>query len=436
MSTTKIVFPPPPPTTNTLTSQQRKQLLRSTKKLGRVLGSTPQLLDATDAYGHACFAGPFMAYRDEPFPDPFRRQSMDTLKSSLPSATSSPATSRSATPSSTVSRSSSTRLSKSRSFKSSPAATTSKVSARPPLLRLAFNSLVASTPLETIPASPLSPPPPVYSSFSDSLAGTILEDIPLSYSIQPNTPSPRDSLIEPDFIIPSQTAVRKQKMDRLRRMLGDDVPQELVFPRTLDIEDASAHDDESTLVSLPPSPKFTITTEHFVLPVAPPPPTPRTSSPSKLPRNNSRDSLSLPSVHRAQRIRRVPVPNYDPSLPTTFTTIHISTPTPVSIPKYQLSPESPSSPSSLSSPSPLTIKKKKRLTSVVECPDEHGTGCGEEFSFLHGKSHPYATSTTPYVGGDAAAPVSLSVNASGVSVKLWSTRKGYDGWAHVSQAQA
>ncbi|KAE9400141.1 hypothetical protein BT96DRAFT_975525 [Gymnopus androsaceus JB14] len=41
----KIVFPPPPPTINTLTYSQRTQLMRSTKKLGRVLGITPQLID-------------------------------------------------------------------------------------------------------------------------------------------------------------------------------------------------------------------------------------------------------------------------------------------------------------------------------------------------------------------------------------------------------
>ncbi|KAJ3799867.1 hypothetical protein GGU11DRAFT_775540 [Lentinula aff. detonsa] len=46
----KIVFPPPPPTTNTLTSKQRTQLMRSTKKLGRVLGVIPQLIDIYPSY--------------------------------------------------------------------------------------------------------------------------------------------------------------------------------------------------------------------------------------------------------------------------------------------------------------------------------------------------------------------------------------------------
>lgn len=39
------VYPPPPPTRNTLTSSRRTQLIRTTSKLGRVLGSTPTILD-------------------------------------------------------------------------------------------------------------------------------------------------------------------------------------------------------------------------------------------------------------------------------------------------------------------------------------------------------------------------------------------------------
>ncbi len=42
---TTVVFPPPPPTTNALTPEQRSQLRKSTKKLGKILGATPHLLD-------------------------------------------------------------------------------------------------------------------------------------------------------------------------------------------------------------------------------------------------------------------------------------------------------------------------------------------------------------------------------------------------------
>lgn len=40
-----VTFPQPPPTSNTLTSHQRQQLLRSTRKLTKLLGSAPYLLD-------------------------------------------------------------------------------------------------------------------------------------------------------------------------------------------------------------------------------------------------------------------------------------------------------------------------------------------------------------------------------------------------------
>ena len=42
---TAIVFPRPPPTCNTLTPEERAKLLRSTAKLGQLLGSTPHVVD-------------------------------------------------------------------------------------------------------------------------------------------------------------------------------------------------------------------------------------------------------------------------------------------------------------------------------------------------------------------------------------------------------
>ena len=54
---TKILYPLPPPTTNCLTSVQRAQLIRSTKKLGRILGTTPHLIDTSNTLGksHSSF---------------------------------------------------------------------------------------------------------------------------------------------------------------------------------------------------------------------------------------------------------------------------------------------------------------------------------------------------------------------------------------------
>lgn len=47
MSFTRVLYPPQPPTSNTLSAEERAQLVRSAKKLSKVLGTTPQLIDET-----------------------------------------------------------------------------------------------------------------------------------------------------------------------------------------------------------------------------------------------------------------------------------------------------------------------------------------------------------------------------------------------------
>jgi len=48
MSTaTTVLYPTPPPTANTLNHYQRSRLMKSTQKLGKVLGTTPFLLEST-----------------------------------------------------------------------------------------------------------------------------------------------------------------------------------------------------------------------------------------------------------------------------------------------------------------------------------------------------------------------------------------------------
>ncbi|KDQ23438.1 hypothetical protein PLEOSDRAFT_1090862 [Pleurotus ostreatus PC15] len=399
MTSSKIVFPPPPPTTNSLTSQQRKQLQRSTKKLGRMLGSTPQLIDE-DAYGIDLYStGPFIAYRDEPYP--FHRGSMDSLTSSSSSSSSSGSsssrsTSRSTSPASVFGSPSSTRSETSlRSARScGPRSRT-----RPPLMRIGFNSApcLAIPSLETIPSSPTSPE----ASFGLSRASSFkIDETKSCYTLHHSrTPSPRDSLIEPDFVIPSQNTLRRQKMDRLRRKLGDEVPLSLVFPRQRSLDDSDDEDILRPSLSRAPSVRLRV--------AAPPPPPVPSSSPSKCVRSSSRDSLTLPSVHRANRSKRIPVPAYDASLPTTYTSIRISPPTCVPPPRA----------SSLRASPP----KDRSLCSIVECPDEHGSGCAEEFSLFGsampltaGRAHPYASSASPYTEPESS--------------KLWSTRRGYEGW--------
>lgn len=49
---TTVLFPPPPKTTNTIDTQQRNRLVRSTRKLGSVLGTTPQVVESEQRTSH------------------------------------------------------------------------------------------------------------------------------------------------------------------------------------------------------------------------------------------------------------------------------------------------------------------------------------------------------------------------------------------------
>ncbi|KIM75293.1 hypothetical protein PILCRDRAFT_827394 [Piloderma croceum F 1598] len=48
MATTTVLYPSPPPTANTLKPHQRSRLMKSTQKLGKILGTTPYLLESSD----------------------------------------------------------------------------------------------------------------------------------------------------------------------------------------------------------------------------------------------------------------------------------------------------------------------------------------------------------------------------------------------------
>lgn len=78
--------------------------------------------------------------------------------------------------------------------------------------------------LETIPASP---PPPFDSVPEDEAVDGHRRSISFA-SFGP--PRPLSHVEEAEFDIPSDLSIRRLKMERLRRKLGDDVPVDLVFP--------------------------------------------------------------------------------------------------------------------------------------------------------------------------------------------------------------
>ncbi|KAJ3732713.1 hypothetical protein DFJ43DRAFT_1072458 [Lentinula guzmanii] len=325
----KIVFPPPPPTTNTLTSKQRTQLMRSTKKLGRVLGVIPQLIDIYPSYTPTAsveFSDEDASYH------PIRRGSVDSISSGSSTHSRSRWSSRSS--SRQLSRTSSPA---SRSLRSSFSASSNMSddtllnSDAKPLLRLA---IIVCTP---------SPTP----SSDDEVDTT--ED--LRYTIRPTILEPsRDSFLAvPTFRVPSNNSLRIAKMDRIRKKLGENVPIHLVFP---DDEETDAESVDSVSTHYAAAPEVTI---HW-RPLPPVPVKEDTSLRSSVASSaalqstrtklsNARDSLLIQSSRRAHKIKRKPVPKLDQEV---------------------LEPVGPT-PDAES----LRSREKERLSLILELPHEH-----------------------------------------------------------------
>ena len=222
-----FVYPAPPPTVNNLTAHQKAQLRRTTTKLTKVLGAAPQVIDETSgeypsvAYFNVVYIfiqlfpvkvpnfRPFKALRKlQPSLsvsvssdiDQQRQQSRSNkLKTDLAPLSSAPRpSSRCRTP--TYSQAKTTlRRSTSRSRSSQETCTNEERQI-----------------LEQSQSRPQNQSVPRPESFSrDSLC---------------------DSLYEPSFSIPSDLKIRREKMARVCKLLGEDVPVDLVFPSNLDEE--------------------------------------------------------------------------------------------------------------------------------------------------------------------------------------------------------
>ena len=115
---------------------------------------------------------------------------------------------------------------------------------RPPLLQL------------SVPSSP---------SPSSRSRKPNLDTIPGSPTYDPLTSAP---LEPPTFYIPSDAAMRREKMRRVRKMLGDGVPHDLVFPSS---PEESESEEDSPLVATPTS---TMSREWLLVDTEKPLPTP------------------------------------------------------------------------------------------------------------------------------------------------------------------
>ncbi|KAF9269779.1 hypothetical protein L218DRAFT_953407 [Marasmius fiardii PR-910] len=291
MITTKIVSPPPPPTSNSLTHGQRARLMRTTKKLGQVLGSTPHLLDAKSVRSPTPGSEDWSDDEDEWY-RPASRGSTQSSRSSVGENVSSGRISRST--------SISTRSTRSSSSSSRIEASWASHSSKPPLLRLALSSFSQrrSSISTQCPSSPTSS----NTSDEEDARYTLLTHV---------EENPRDSIISPTFRIPSSNTIRLQKMDRIRKKLGDGVPVELVFPVDSSGEEKSTTNSKKSTVVL-----VTSSFDTFTLTNLPPlPPTPSSARPRPIRSHyaGSRDSIVSTSAHRGPRVKRKPVPKLGPT---------------------------------------------------------------------------------------------------------------------------
>ncbi|EAU86664.1 hypothetical protein CC1G_07322 [Coprinopsis cinerea okayama7 len=348
-SQTKVVFPPPPPTTNSLTAQQRSQLLRKTKKIEQILGAAPHLLDTASTDVPTPVHVSFPAQRPASYSHHKTRSSIDSF-ASISSASSSSVFS------STTASTGSASLSRSSSL-SSPSRQGSTLRKPNP------------APRQTLPSAPsyedwsASKPPFLLLSHPQSpidVSPLNHSDKPNRYTLTPSIPKTAKQALPPTMNFNSMGSTRKSKMDRIRRKLGHEVPIELVFP-------TSSDSDESDSTASPASPSA----DSIAAFVFPPPPVPRTKkTPGTI--SGARDSLTEETIHHAKRNQPLP------PLP----------------------------------PPRSSRTNKGKLVAIIESPEEHGSGCSEEFGL--GRS---STSSRPFDDLDAA------------EIKLWSTRSGYEGWA-------
>ncbi|KAJ7850606.1 hypothetical protein B0H14DRAFT_3664114 [Mycena olivaceomarginata] len=214
---TKIAYPSPPPTTNSLTSHQRSQLLRSTQKLGRILGTTPALIEESEPMPSMLplnlqrLAVPLHIQLSSVYSDDDALggyPSSDTLVSSGSERGSPTSLKRNSSLSSPFD------TPKPAYANESWAKVTAPSSGLPPT-----GGLPSS---RTIPQSPTGHPPPYSQEPPHNHTSFTIRPIPAS---QRHAPAP-----PPAFVLPTQTSMRRQKMDKLRRTLGDGVPLDMVFP--------------------------------------------------------------------------------------------------------------------------------------------------------------------------------------------------------------
>ncbi|EIW75497.1 hypothetical protein CONPUDRAFT_139987 [Coniophora puteana RWD-64-598 SS2] len=265
-----VTFPPQPPHSNVLSPEERARLLRSNKKLARLLGSTPHFMDqdsvespwpttdATTPFGN----GTPLSRPSTSSGAPLMRV---PTKSSLSRITSRPS-SRPSTAQGTYASESPSREDAWRARKATlkpSSISRNGGGGAPPVLKLAY-SAAEGLPLTAVAADAPRPALPSPSSFAipdmnsryrggrGEGEGQELDLQPIRRSRSTARPGSAGSAHErtpssPGFEIPTEASVRRTKLDKLRRTLGEELPAKAVFPSNSSSKSSSAAAAASTI---------------------------------------------------------------------------------------------------------------------------------------------------------------------------------------------
>lgn len=293
---TTVYFNAPPPTFNTLDSHQRTRLIRSTRKLGDVLGTTPQLVESDWPLSQPTRS----SSTDRPPRDRKRRQgsifeyspaawpfTYDYASSSASSSASSLAIPRRSMDSS--------ESDSGMSSHSLPSLPTPKSFARH--VRDKSRSMGKRTPLPTplvlrlnavpLPPSdprlhPTSPKTPVPSKAATLAPPTSTH---LNVPLTPTTP------LTPST--PTAAETRRKRLAKLKRTLGENVPLELISPFR-----STPRTQLSSPIDPPPAPVLT----------SPPPAPFRPATSSRSQQQNERHYATLRPAPQDKKDRALPQP--------------------------------------------------------------------------------------------------------------------------------
>ena len=220
MATITLSYLHPPPTSNYLDFNQKSRLIKSTRKLGQVLGATPYLLEMPSELPITLLPiGPRTSSPTPSTSSTSSNSSVESIKSIKRSRRQgsifqySPIVHSASSSTSSLSlpgnmSSSSVDL---LSTHSMPAPRRSRDTNRPPPLILHLNHVVVSPEDHRIAKSQLSPIP--------TPPSLVVDDFPMS----PITPTS-------DAFLQKEADAKRKKMNKINRTFGENVPTELVFP--------------------------------------------------------------------------------------------------------------------------------------------------------------------------------------------------------------